>query len=207
MRQLGFVYLFNWYAMFIYWQFITLCLARTIYQTSDQHSEGFAKAQVLTGTVNGAYNIVTFCVAFVLAFLAGRLGAKTVHAVSLCLAGLGLILLPSLQHPALLVIPMIGFGIGWASMMGTPYILLAGQIPSQRTGVYMGILNMFIVLPMMLETLTFGWIYKNLLTADPTLAIRFAGVMILVAALLTLRISVNKVRNRVNPLVFPAEGH
>jgi maltose/moltooligosaccharide transporter len=192
MKQLALVYLFNWYAMFCYWQYITLCLSHTIYGTTDQASAGFSSAQLLTGKVNGTYNIVTFLSAFVLAYLARRAGPKAVHMGSLLLAGVGLFFLPYIHSPALLLLPMIGLGIGWASMMGTPYVMLAGAIPSHRTGVYMGILNMFIVLPMLLQTLTFTWVYKYLLGAQPTNAIHFAGALIVIAAIFVPFVRVHK---------------
>ncbi|BAV07068.1 sugar transporter [Filimonas lacunae] len=196
MRRLALVYLFNWYAMFIYWQFITLCLARTIYHTSDPASEGFSAAQLLTGKVNGMYNIVTFCTAFGLAWLSARIQAKRVHAFSLLLAGAGLLLLPFIQQPGWLILSMAGLGIGWASMMGTPYVILAGQIPPQQTGVYMGILNMCIVLPMLLETVSFRYVYHHMLQASPERAIQLAGGLLLVSALLTLRISILKTKEK-----------
>jgi maltose/moltooligosaccharide transporter len=186
MRMLGVVYLFNWYAMFIYWQFVSLCLAKTIFNTSDPSSPGFSAAQTLTGTVNGTYNIVTFCSAFLLAWLTKKTGAVKLHAGSLLLAGLGLLALPLIQDKHLLLLPMIGFGIGWASMMGTPYVILAGSIPPERTGVYMGILNMFIVTPMLLQTISFRWVYKTFLQSNPVTAIQFAGILILIAAAFTL---------------------
>lgn len=205
MKQLSLVYLFNWYAMFCYWQYLALCLAKTIYHTADTQSTGFANAQILAGKVNGTYNIVTFCSAFLLAFLAQRIGAKRVHIISLLLAGMGLIFLPYIQQPAFLLIPMIGFGIGWASMMGTPYVMLAGSIPSHRTGVYMGILNMFIVLPMLLQTISFKFVYKYLLGSNPTLAISFAGVLIVIAAIACLRLQVH---NNENEVMIPMNaGH
>ncbi len=188
MRQLGLVYLFNWYAMFIYWQFITLCLAKTIFHSTDPTSREFSAAQILTGTINGTYNLVTFCVAFFLAWLTKKMDARSVHTLGLLFAGFSLTILPLINNQSLLFLPMIGFGIGWASMMGTPYIILAGSIPTNRTGVYMGILNMFIVLPMLLETISFRFIYKFLLDSNPVSAIRLAGILIIMAALLTLLI-------------------
>jgi maltose/moltooligosaccharide transporter len=87
---------------------------------------------------------------------------------------------------------MIGLGIGWASMMGTPYILLSGSIPQHRTGIYMGILNMFIVLPMLIETVSFRYVYKFILSSDPANAIRFAGLLIVISAILTLLLKTSK---------------
>ncbi|WP_316831529.1 MFS transporter [Pedobacter aquatilis] len=188
MKKLGFVYLFNWYGMFIYWQFITLCLAKTIYNTSNAASDGFASAQLLTGTINGGYNVVTFLAAFPLAFFARKITARKVHLVSLLIGGLGLVCLPLIHNQVLLFIPVIGLGIAWASMMGTPYAMLAGSIPKAKTGIFMGILNMFIVLPMLLETITFKYVYKYLLAHKPENAIAFAGVLITVAGLMVLLI-------------------
>ncbi|MBC7922756.1 MAG: MFS transporter [Ferruginibacter sp.] len=182
MRQLALMMLFTWYAMFCYWQYITLCLASTIFGTADQGSTGFSQAQLLTGRVNGTYNIVTFCSAFLLAALARKAGPKLVHMGSLALAGAGLLALPFLHDANLLIFPMIGLGIGWASMMGTPYVMLAGSIPKERTGVYMGIFNMFIVIPMLLQTLTFSWVYTHLLNSRPENVIRLAGALLLAAA-------------------------
>ena len=188
MKQLALVYFFTWYAMFIYWQFITLCLAKTIYNTVDPLSENFANAQLLTGKVNATYNIVTFCVAFLIAWVAKKISAKNVHAICLIFAGLGLMATTQIQHAGFLLFPMIGLGVGWASMMGTPYVILAGTIPKEKTGVYMGILNMFIVLPMLIETISFKYVYKYLLNANPVLAIKFAGLLILIASGFVFRI-------------------
>jgi maltose/moltooligosaccharide transporter len=162
---------------------------------------------LLTGTLNGTYNIVTFCVAFLLAIAARKAGAKRVHMGALLLSGIGLVLLPLIKSEGLLFIPMIGFGIGWASMMGTPYVMLAGQIPSNKTGVYMGILNMFIVFPMLLETVTFRFIYNSLLGANPIYAIQFAGVLIIIAALLVLTVKVSKIESGPDILIPAGGGH
>ncbi|RYD80894.1 MAG: MFS transporter [Sphingobacteriales bacterium] len=188
MKKLGIVYLFNWYAMFVYWQFITLCLAKTIYNTTDPASDGFASAQLLTGTVNGGYNVVTFLVAFPLAFFARKITAKKVHLLSLLLGGLCLTCLPIIHNSTLLFIPIIGMGVAWASMMGTPYAMLAGSIPKEKTGIFMGILNMFIVMPMLLETITFKYVYKYLLGHNPENAIVFAGALIIIAGFMVLLI-------------------
>ncbi len=87
---------------------------------------------------------------------------------------------------------MIGFGIAWASMMGVPYIMVVGSIPKERYGVYMGIINMMIVVPMILQTISFGYIYKTFLGIDPGNAILFAGVLLVVAAFFTSRIQPEK---------------
>lgn len=203
MRRMGPMMLCTWYAMFCYWQYITLSLASTVYNTQDQQSSGFSAAQLLTGRINGTYNVVTFCAAFVLAWLARRWGPRAVHMLSLSLAGLGLLALPLVHEPSLLLAPMIGLGIGWASMMGTTYVMLAGAIPKERTGVYMGIFNMFIVLPMLLQTVSFSWIYSHLLGSRPENVIHLAGALLLAGAVCVLFIPRNTSRPQLGEPTTP----
>ena len=183
LRKLGLVYLFQWYAMFVYWQFISLSIAKSVFNTTNAQSQAYRDATTWTGLVNGSYNVVTFMVAFGLVSLAKRHGAKWVHTASLICALVSLLVLPHVTNKFLVFLPMIGFGISWASLLGVPYIMAVRMVPSNRYGVYMGILNMMIVLPQLLETVTFGWIYENLLGKDPTNAITFTGVLMGLAAI------------------------
>jgi maltose/moltooligosaccharide transporter len=84
---------------------------------------------------------------------------------------------PVLSLSPVALVPMILLGIAWASMMGIPYIMVASMVPKERLGVYMGIVNMMIVVPMLIQTVTFGWIFTNLLGSDGTNAIIFSGVL------------------------------
>ena len=102
------------------------------------------------------------------------------------MAAVGLLIFPHITDKNLLFIPMAGFGIAWASMMGIPYLLVVDKIPKERYGVYMGIINMMIVIPMILQNISFGYILQNFLDNDPGKAITFAGVLLLLAAGATL---------------------
>ena len=113
-----------------------------------------------SGLQNGAYNFVTMVSALFLVGFAQRIGAKRVHAAALGLAAVALIWLAHIHNQYLALVPMIGLGIFWASAVGIPYLMVASMVPAKRTGVYMGILNMMIVVPMLIETVTFGWIFK-----------------------------------------------
>jgi len=185
--QLGLVYLFQWYAMFCYWQYISISIAKTVWHTSSEaNKELYEQAVGWTGLLNGFYNIITFLSAFGLVWLTKKLTAKYTHVICLALAGIGLLILPGIENKYFLFAPMIGFGIAWASMMGVPYIMVIGSIPKSRYGVYMGIINMMIVVPMIIQTLSFGFIYKHFLGENPANAILFAGVLLLVASMATL---------------------
>ena len=93
-----------------------------------------------------------------------------------------------INDPFLVILPMVLFGIGWAAIMGIPYSMVAKIVPQERRGVYMGILNMMIVIPMGIQTVTFGPIVKNILNNSSVNAILFAGVFFIIAALLALRL-------------------
>jgi maltose/moltooligosaccharide transporter len=189
MWQLAMVYVFQWYALFCYWQNSSKSIALSVWNaTPSSDPEGYERAVSWTGLVNGWYNIVTFLTAFILVGFAKKHGAKAVHAAALLLAAAGFLAFPHIENKNLLFFAITGFGIGWASMMGIPYLLVVNSIPKERYGVYMGVINMMIVVPMIFQNLTFGYILKNYLDNDPRQAITFAGVLLLLAALFTLRI-------------------
>jgi maltose/moltooligosaccharide transporter len=202
MWQLALVYLFQWYALFCYWQFATPTIAQSIFGIVKQHGIDLSAAQsakyenavALTGAVNGWYNIVTFLSAFGLAYLAKTISPKLIHFACLIIAGIGLLVFPTIADPSWLYAPMTGFGVAWASMMGIPYLLVVNSIPKERYGVYMGIINMMIVIPMIIQTLSFGFIFKHFLGGgnNPSIAITFAGILLLIAAAAVLLMQVDK---------------
>ena len=164
MHKIGVVFVFQWYAMFIYWQFLAVSLGETVFHaTPKQGGPAWDSAIAWSGLMNGAYNFVTMVSALFLVGFARRIGAKRVHAIALGLAAVALIALSHISNQYLALVPMIGLGIFWASAVGVPYLMVASMVPAKRTGVYMGILNMMIVVPMLIETVTFGWIFSHLL--------------------------------------------
>ncbi len=186
MWQLALVYLFQWYALFCYWQNSSKSIALSVWNATPKSNPAYYEEAVSwTGLVNGWYNIVTFLSALALANYAKKYGAKTVHMTCLLLAAAGFLAFPHIENKNLLFFAITGFGIGWASMMGIPYLLVVSDIPKERYGVYMGIINMMIVIPMILQNITFGYILKHFLANDPRNAITFAGVLLAIAALAT----------------------
>lgn len=190
MWQLGLVYLFQWYALFCYWQNSSKSVALSVWKTTPvENSTFYEEAVGWTGLVNGWYNIVTFLSAFALVWFVKKSSPKIVHFVCLVLAGIGFILFAFIENKYLLFPAITGFGIGWASMMGIPYLMVVPSIPKERYGVYMGIINMMIVIPMTLQTLTFGFVMEHWLQNNSSYAIVFAGVLLLLAAAATLLIN------------------
>jgi maltose/moltooligosaccharide transporter len=216
MKKLAWVYLFQWYALFVYWQFITPMLRTSLFGISNEDVAKFdgimeacksgaeisaadtsfaqniqslsEQALAQTGLMNGTYNLVTMLVALILVPIAIKYGNKLVYVGSLFLTGLAMLSMPYITDKYLLLFPMILFGIGWATMMGIPYAMVSKVVPEERRGVYMGIVNMMIVIPMGIQTLSFGPIVKNLLGDSAVNAILLGGVFFIIAALLALRI-------------------
>lgn len=181
MWKLAGVYLFQWYALFIYWQFISPMF---------QESMGFDKSEALSqaAKMNTTYNISTIIFALALVPLALKWGGKKVYVTSLFLTGIAMISIPFIENSMLVLLPMVLFGIGWAAMMGIPYSMVSKIVPQERRGVYMGIVNMMIVIPMGIQTITFGPIVKNLLNNSAVNAIFLGGVFFIIAGLLALRL-------------------
>ena len=194
MWQLALVYVFQWYALFCYWQNSSKSIALSVWNaTPKSNPEAYEKAVSWTGLVNGWYNIVTFLIAFALVGFAKKYSAKNVHFICLVLAAIGFLAFPHIENKNLLFFAITGFGIGWASMMGIPYLMIVADIPKERYGVYMGIINMMIVIPMIFQNLTFGFILKHFLNNDPRNAITLAGILLIIAAFFTLQIKAKKI--------------
>lgn len=171
----------------MYWQYIT-----PLFRVSLGYDTSEAAAQA--SKMNWAYNVVTAVVALVLVPLTMRFGGKKVYALSLLGTAVALFTVPYIQDPLYVLLPMVLFGIGWAAMMGIPYSMVSKVVPQERRGVYMGILNMMIVIPMGIETLTFGPIFKNLLGGNSVNAMLFAAVFFVIASVLAMRLNVSKAK-------------
>jgi len=179
MHKIGVAFLFQWYAMFIYWQFLAVSLGESIFN-ADPETGGEAWDQAISwsGLENAAYNLVTMIVALFLVGWCQKIGAKRVHALCLGFAAVSLVWLANISNQYVALLPMIGMGIAWASMTGVPSLMVVTMVPSRRIGVYLGILNMMVVVPMLIQTLTFGWIFEHLLGGKGTNAIMLAGVLL-----------------------------
>jgi maltose/moltooligosaccharide transporter len=188
MRKLGVMMLFQWYAMGIYWTYVTYSIARSVYNTSEPVSDGFRSAVLTNGTMAAFYNAVAFVAALLMMPMIRKIGARKVHAAALVAGGLGMMAIPQMTDTAMLFPAAIGVGICWGSIMGTPYVMLASCIPPRRTGVYMGIFNMMIVIPMLLNAATFPFYYEPWLGGDARNALVLAGVLLICAAFAVLRV-------------------
>jgi maltose/moltooligosaccharide transporter len=185
--------------MMCYWIYIVPSLAKTVFGTADATSAGFRDASLLNGQIGGFYNAVAFASAFAMIPIVRRIGPKAMHALCLTAAAAGMWAIPSITDRALLFVPMVGVGLAWASIMGNPYVLLAGSIPPARAGVYMGIFNMFIVVPMLIQMVTLPLYYQSLLGGQPDNVIRLAGTLLACAAVAVLFVDTRKTESASTP--------
>ncbi len=182
MKQLAVVQFFTWFALPCMWQYFGLSVARHVFLAPDEKSPLFAEGTKWGGLCFAVYNIVCFLVAFALPALAGRFGRKAVHAVSLMIGGVGLISMFFIEDKYMLWLSMAGVGIAWASILSMPYVILSSSIPAERMGVYMGVFNLFIVIPQIAMSFLVPRIYRNLLGGDPLHVVILGGISLIVAA-------------------------
>ena len=182
MKQLAVVQFFTWFALPCMWQFFGIAVARHVFLAPDEKSPLFASGTEWGGLCFAAYNVVCFVIAFLLPWLAKKTNRKTVHAISLVCGGLGLISVYFIQNKWMLFLSMAGVGIAWASILSMPYVILSTAIPARRMGVYMGVFNLFIVIPQIVMSLIIPNIFNNILGGDPLNVVVLGGISLLIAA-------------------------
>jgi maltose/moltooligosaccharide transporter len=184
MKVLAAVQFFTWPGLFLMWFYYTTAVAVNVYHGVDNSDPLYAKGADFAGLTLAFYNVVTFCFAFVLPFIADKLGRKLTHSLCLLCGALGLISVGWVENPKMLYLCMTGVGIAWTSILSMPYAMLSGCLPKNRVGIYMGIFNFFIVLPEIMASFGFGSIMKHVLNNDRVLAVQIGGAMLILAAMI-----------------------
>jgi len=193
MRQLAVVQFFTWVALFCMWIYFTPAIGRHVYGGDPADAEGWRRvteaAGAWTGVCFAVYNGVCFAFSFVLVAMSRRLSARAIHAMCLTVGAVGLVSVPAIGTPGQLLLPMVGVGIAWASILSMPYAMLSSALPPAKMGFYMGVFNFFIVIPQILVSLVMGPIVGSVFGGDSIWAIVTGGVSLLVAAAATLAVN------------------
>jgi maltose/moltooligosaccharide transporter len=208
MKQLAPVQLCTWLGLFCMWLYFGVAIARSVFGATTVGSPAYNAGIEWGGVCFGVYSFVCFLFSFALPPIARRLGRKFTHALCLACGALGLMSVAIIHNKLLLFLPMTGVGIAWASTLAMPYSILAGSLPPEKTGVYMGIFNFFIVIPEILASLFFGRIVNWLsATMDARLAAVVAGgIFMTIAALLVLRVTDSAEQRLPATVLTPAEA-
>jgi len=207
MRQLAIVQFLTWLGLFCMFLYFAVAVAHNVFGAQSTAEVAYTNGVIWAGYCSGVYNAVCFLVSPALPSVVNVLGKKGTHSLCLALGGIGLLSITLIHDKWLLFLPMIGVGIAWASILSMPYSILAGALPSNKMGVYMGVFNFFIVIPEILSSLVFGWIMANLLGNDRMKALIVGGICFLLAAILTQRVYEVSVRDdSLAPLAIAETG-
>jgi len=188
MRQLAWVQICTWLGLFCMWLYFPVAVARNVFGAADTSASQYSAGVEWAGVCFGMYSLVCFAFSFLLPTLARQFGRKATHSLCLICGGLGLLSVVAIHNKYLLLFSMVGVGIAWASTLSMPYSILAGSLPSGKTGVYMGIFNFFIVIPEITASLGFGWVMGHLLNNNRIAAVVAGGIFFILAAILTFRV-------------------
>ncbi len=184
MLQLAMVQFFTWLALFSMWIYTTSSVAQNAFGTTDTTSKLFQDAGDWVGVMFTVYNGISAIVAFMLPVLAKRIGKSYTHMICLIIGGVGLISLFFIHDKTLLLIPMLGVGLAWASTLTMPYSILANALPANKMGFYMGVFNFFIVIPQIVAAALLGFCIKLLFNNESIYALVIGGISMIIAGLL-----------------------
>ena len=182
MKQLALVQFFTWFALFSMWIYTTPAVTSHIYGTSDTSSALYNEGANWVGVLFGIYNGFSAVVAFLLPVIARYTSRKWTHAIALMIGGISFLSFKFIQSPMLLILPMLGVGFAWASILSMPYAILTGSLPSNKMGTYMGIFNFFIVIPQILAASILGFFMRKYFDGQAIYALIAGGISMMIAA-------------------------
>jgi len=181
MKELAVVQFFTWIGFYCMWLYTTAAIGENVYGTTDASSKAFQDAGNWVGVMFTVYNGVSFLFAFLLPIIARRISRVMTHLLSLILGGTGLILLIFIKDHQLLLLPMVLVGIAWASTLTIPYAILAGALPENKMGFYMGVFNFFIVIPQLIASVSVGPAVKYFFHDHAIYALVIGGICMVIA--------------------------
>ena len=186
MKQLAVVQFFSWFALFAMWIYATAAVTGFHYGTTDASSPAYNEGANWVGILFASYNGFAALAAIVIPFMVSRLGCRWSHLVNLTIGGLGLISFLFIRDPGWLIVPMIGVGIAWASILSLPYALLSDVLPTAKMGVYMGIFNFFIVIPQLIAASVLGLVLREFFAGQGIYGLVIGGSLMILAGWATL---------------------
>ena len=184
MLQLAIVQFFTWVAFFSMWIYTSAAVAQNTFGTTDTTTKAFQDAGDWVGVMFMIYNAVSAITAFLLPIVAMKTSRRFTHMLCLIVGGIGLISLLFIKNQNLLLLPMVGVGLAWASTLTMPYSILAGSLPANKMGFYMGVFNFFIVIPQLIASAALGFVVSHLFNHQSVYALVVGGVSMVIAGFL-----------------------
>jgi maltose/moltooligosaccharide transporter len=165
------------------WINTTPVVAQNFFGSADPQSQAYQDAANWVGVLFAIYNAIAAVVAVtLLPWLAKRIGRSRTHMLCLLAGATGFLSFFLIKNARWLVLSEIGIGIAWASILAMPYAILATALPQRKLGVYMGLFNVFIVIPQLLVATVMGAIMKAFFPGQPIWTMLVAGVALAAAA-------------------------
>jgi maltose/moltooligosaccharide transporter len=186
MRQLAAVQFFTWSALFIMWVNTTNAVAANVFNTTNAKSDAFQEAGNWVGVMFAVYNAVSAISAFILPVIARKTNRKLVHMISLIIGGVSLASLLFITDKYMTLLPMVGVGIAWASILTVPYAILAGALPPEKMGYFMGVFNATVVIPQAIAGVVLPYVLVHVLGGHAMNTLGLAGACMIIAGLCTL---------------------
>ncbi len=188
MKKLALAQFFSWLALFIMWIYTTPVVTQYVYGSTDTASKAYNAGADWVGILFSVYNGVAAIAAFLLPPLSKRFGPARTHMICLLVGAASYAAILFIRDANLLIVPMIGVGLVWASILTMPYVILAGVLPPAKLGIYMGIFNFFIVLPQLLVATIMGGAMRALFPGQPIWTMAVASAVMAIAAVTMLRV-------------------
>jgi maltose/moltooligosaccharide transporter len=188
MRRLAWVQFFSWLALFSMWIYTTAAVAQVHFGTTDPHSAAYNEGANWVGVLFAAYNGFAALAAVCIPFMVRRFGLRVGHLINLWLGALSLLSFLFIRDPNWLLLSMLAMGFAWSSVLSLPYAMLSDSVPAQKMGLYMGLFNLFIVIPQVVAAGVLGSVVRIFFGGQPIYALALGGGCFIVAGLLTLRV-------------------
>lgn len=136
------------------------------------------------GVSFAVYNGFAALVAFLLPVLARKTNRRYTHAMALIFGSLGYLSVLVVPDPNWIILSMLGVGIAWASILAMPYAILTGSLPSHKMGTYMGLFNIFIVMPQIVAASILGSFISIVAPGQPIYGLVFGGISLFIGAIM-----------------------
>jgi maltose/moltooligosaccharide transporter len=192
MKRLAVAQFFSWIALFIMWIYTTPVITQYVFGSTDTTSKTYNDGADWVGVLFSVYNGVSALAAFLLPVMVRKVGTTRTHMICLLIGALSYASMLVIRDKYLMILPMIGIGLTWASILTMPYVILSSVLPQHKMGVYMGIFNFFIVIPQLLTAVIMGAVINAFFPGAPVWTMLIAAGVMVIAALAMLRVTDNQ---------------
>ena len=191
MKRLALVQFFSWSSLFIMWIYSGPIVSQYFYGSADPTTPAYNEGANWWNLIYTVQNAIAVVAALVLLpAMSKRIGKAKTHMTCLLLGALGFLGYFVLRDPNLLIVCEVLKGIAWASILAMPYAILASSLPQAKLGIYMGLFNIFIVVPQLLVATIMGTVMKHFFPSEPIWTMLFAAASWTLAAFAMLRVEI-----------------